>query len=213
MSRQNPRNKKTVLGVTGMFGSGKTTVSQCFKSFGAGVIDADRIAHACLRQNHQAQKKIVRAFGTEILDAHGLISRKKLAGIVFKNKISLQRLNRILHPAIIRIIKDKIRLSRSRVVVLDAPLLLEARLKKLVDRLVVVTIPKARQFERIAKRNALDPEEVLMRTRRQIPQSRKARSADFIIDNSGSLEKTRRQVRDVWKKLQDNLLTSKKLAN
>ncbi|KPK97692.1 MAG: hypothetical protein AMJ95_07825 [Omnitrophica WOR_2 bacterium SM23_72] len=201
MPRQNHCKKRIILGVTGIFGSGKTTVSRYFKSFGADVIGADRIAHRCLSQDAWVRKKIIRAFGKKILDAHGMIIRRKLAEIVFRNKSSLQRLNRILHPVIIRIIKLKLGLSRSRVVVLDAPLLLEAGLKGITDKLVVVTIPKAKQLERLAKRGTLKPEEVLMRTRSQIPQSQKVQLADFIIDNSGSLKKTKRQVKNVWKRL------------
>ncbi|MFH0826448.1 MAG: dephospho-CoA kinase [Candidatus Omnitrophota bacterium] len=201
MPRQNLCKKRIILGVTGVFGSGKTTVSKIFKSFGVDVIDADRIAHRCLNQDPHARKKVIRTFGTKILDAHGRISRKKLAKVVFSNRISLRRLNRILHPAIIRIIKGKMGLSRSRVVVLDAPLLLEAGLKTVVDKLVVVTITPPKQLERIAKRDSLEPQAVKVRTRSQIPQSQKVQLADFIIDNSGSLKNTKRQVKDVWSKL------------
>ena len=79
MPRQNPCKKKIVVGVTGMFGSGKTTVSRVFRSLGAEVIDADRIAHRCVSSDRQTHKRIVRVFGEKILDRHGRISRKKLA--------------------------------------------------------------------------------------------------------------------------------------
>jgi dephospho-CoA kinase len=201
MPRQNPPKKKIVLGVTGIFGSGKTAVSNIFKSWGADCIDADKVAHRCLRRGRQAYKKTIQTFGKGILDKNKAIKRKKLAKIAFNNRRALLRLNRILHPPVIRIIKERIKSSRSRVIVLDAPLLLEAGLKTIIDKLVVVRITRSKQLERVKKRDGLKNKDVLSRTKSQIPQSRKIRLADFIIDNSGIIKQTEKQVEDVWKKL------------
>ena len=209
MPRQNPCKKKIVVGVTGMFGSGKTTVSRVFRSLGAEVIDADRIAHRCVSSDRQTHKRIVRVFGEKILDRHGRISRKKLAGIAFHDRASLGRLNRILHPSIIRIIKKRIKRTSAKIVVLDAPLLLEAGLKTIVDKLAIVTITRARQLKRLAKRDSLTKENVFRRVKFQIPQSQKVRFADFIIDNSGSLKETRRQVTEVWRRLKVSSISEK----
>jgi dephospho-CoA kinase len=200
MPRQNP-SKKITLGVTGIFGSGKSTVSGIFKSLGAEVLDADALAHRCLRRATPAYKEILRHFPRRILGKNLEIDRGKLAGVVFRKPSLLRKLNRILHPRIIRRIRQNLRSRRSGVVVVDAALLLEAGLAGAVDHLVVVRISKAKQAERLKKRGGFSAREAAERTRAQMPQSQKLRLADFIIDNNGSLEKTKKQVKEIWRKV------------
>jgi len=209
MQKRNPCKKKIVLGVTGIFGSGKTTVSRIFKSLGADLIDADSLAHSCIRRVTLAYRRIILTFGEGILDKDKEIDRKKLAKIVFPSKKLLLRLNRILHPLIIRIIKKKIKSSASRVIVLDAPLLLEAGLKKIVDKILVVKITRDKQLQRIKKKDSLSSRDILRRMRFQIPQSQKIRFADFVIDNSGFIKQTKRQVKKVWGKINLSLAAKK----
>ncbi len=214
--------KKLILGITGSFGSGKTTVARMFGSFGAQIIDADKLAHRYISLESSAYKKIIDIFGKGILKKNRIIDRGKLARIAFNNKNLLLRLNNIIHPQVIRIIKSKIKLSRSKVVVLDAPLLLEAGLKKIVDKLIVVKITRVKQIKRIKNkprtffdgkvlrkykkvRGKTSPSkaDILKRIKYQIPLQRKIRLADFVIDNSGSIQKTKKQVerirRLLWK--------------
>jgi len=203
MRRQNPNKKSIILGLTGSFGSGKTTVARIFESFGAKLIDADKIAHRVISPGSKAYKRIVATFGRGILKKNRAVDRKKLGRIVFSNKNLLKRLNNIIHPEVIRIIKKKIKVSNARVIVLDVPLLLEAGLKKIVDKLIVVKITKDQQIRRVQNKMRLSKTEILERIRFQIPLKVKARLADFVIDNSSTVEKTRKQLeqirRSLWK--------------
>ncbi len=194
-------SSKKIIGLTGGFGTGKTTVAGILRSFGAKVIDADKISHCLLNSRTGAGGKVIRAFGREILDKHGEISREKLGEVVFNDKKSLVKLNKIMHPAVIRRIKLEIKNAKEDVVVVDAPLLLETRLDKLVDIVVVVKAGLNNQIARAQKRAALSRAEITARIRAQMPLKEKLRLADFIIDNNGTKKDTRKQVvliRRMW---------------
>jgi len=203
MKRLKRNKKRVILGVTGTFGSGKSTVANMFKSFGAELIDADKIAHRVIRPGSEIYKKIINAFSRSILKKNKTIDRKKIAKVVFKDKKLLQKLNRIIHPEVIKIIENQICASTKDIVVLDAPLLIEAGLKRLVDKLIVVSIHKKKQIERALKKASLSEADILKRIKAQIPLKDKIRLADFVIDNSSTIGKTRKQVvsirRSVWK--------------
>ncbi|MDD4953633.1 MAG: dephospho-CoA kinase [Candidatus Omnitrophica bacterium] len=196
--------KKIILGVTGSFGSGKSTVARILASFGGQVIDADRIAHRYLLKGSITYKKIRALFGNDILKKDKSIDRKKLASLAFANKALLNKLNKIIHPPVVRDIKKQIKSSRSRIIILDAPLLIEAGLKKMVDRLIVVNISAEEQIKRIKNKYSLTASEILKRIRSQIPLSLKVRLADFAIDNNGSLKNTRKQLAGIRRKLWKN---------
>ena len=203
MKRLKRNKKRVILGVTGTFGSGKSTVANMFKSFGAELIDADKIAHRVIRPGSEIYKKIINAFSRSILKKNKTIDRKKIAKVVFKDKKLLQKLNRIIHPEVIKIIENQICASTKEIVVLDAPLLIEAGLERLVDKLIVVSIHKKKQIERALKKASLSEADILKRIKAQIPLKDKIRLADFVIDNSSTIGKTRKQVvsirRSVWK--------------
>jgi len=193
--------KKIIIGLTGSFGSGKTTVSKMLRSFGAQIIDADSIARITLNPNTKIYTRIIKRFGTGILKKNKTIDRVKLGELVFNNKNLLNRLNKIVHPEVIRIIKNKIKNSSSCVIVLDAPLLIEAGLTRMVDKLIVVKTEQKKQIRRIQAKFHLGKSDILKRVKAQIPLSDKVRFADFVIDNSATLQETRVQVLDIWKKL------------
>lgn len=204
MKRQIRNKKKIVLGITGSFGSGKTTVAKIFKSAGCKIIDADRIAHKLIKPKTKIYKKIVDTFGCGILKKNKTIDRYKLAKIVFDNRNLLNTLSKIIHPPVIRFIRDKIKTSNSKIIVLDAPLLIEAGLADLVDKLIVVVINRRKQIERILKKMPLNKTDVLKRIKYQLPLKEKVRLADFIIDNSGTIKETKKQVAQIRRRLWKN---------
>ncbi len=207
--KKNEKYKKLVIGVTGIFGSGKSTVSGIFKSYGSKIIDADKIAHRHLLPGTKSYKRIVRSFGDSIIFKARLpvrkagkeIDRRKLGRVVFSNHKLLKKLNGIIHPEVIKDIKSNIKKSKAGVIVLDAPLLLEAGLKKIVDDLIVVIIDRDELIRRLIKKTSLKRLEILKRIKSQIPQNVKSRFADFIIDNSGTVSETREQVKKIWRSL------------
>ena len=198
-----PKQKKDkfVIGVTGGMGSGKSTVARMLKNRACELIDADRVAHQSLYRGGPVYKKIVSFFGPRILKADKNIDCGKLARIVFVNKSALEKLNRIVHPAVIKEIFRRIRISKRDVIILDAPLIIEAGLMPMIDKLIVVTAKKSQQFSRSKKSLALSKGQISRRIKSQISQSAKSRLADFIIDNSGTISKTRKQVSEVRRTL------------
>ena len=202
--KKQPKKKRLVLGITGTFGSGKTSVSRLFKSFGAKVIDADKIARQILKPGERIYKKLIKAFGKTIAKKGQDIDRIKLAKVVFKDKKLLERLNKIMHPEIIRIIKNQIKASSDKPVVLDAPLLIEAGLRRSVDKLIVVKTKRKELLKRMLKNRSLNRIDTLKRINSQISLEDKVRLADFVIDNSGSIEQTKKQVKQIRRQLWKN---------
>lgn len=191
-----------IIGLTGGFGTGKTFAASIFRSLGAKVIDADAAAHKAIRKGTKAHGEIVAFFGRAILDDRLEIDRKKLGKIVFADSRLLKKLNRIVHPQIIEYIMGEVRRAgRSKVVVIDAPLLVEAGLAGMVDKLVVVKCSKTKQVERCEKKFCLKKGEVLRRIASQIPLKRKMAMADYVIENSGTKPETKRQVRKIWEEI------------
>ena len=195
------KKSKLVLGVTGNMGSGKSTVARMFKSSDSLLIDADCLGHELVSIGTDVYKKIIKSFGRKILKPDNSIDRVKLAKIAFANKASLNKLNSIVHHAIIAKIKRIIRYSNKRIIILDAALIIESGLNKLIDKLVVVTAKRQQQILRSKKRLLLSKNEISRRIKYQISQNAKMRLADFIIDNSGSISKTRKQVSEIRRTL------------
>ena len=193
----------TVIGLTGSFGTGKTFVASIFRSFGAKVIDADVIAHRVIKKGSPAYKKIVAAFGRDILGLSGEIDRRRLAALTFASPSAVVKINRMVHPEVIRVIKAGISAGADKdaVVVVDAPLLIEARLLNIVDKLVVVNSSKKRQIERCIKKFRIKQAEVLKRIRIQMSMKRKLKMADFVVKNDSTRSSTRKQVRKVWEEV------------
>lgn len=204
-----------VIGVTGGVGTGKSTVAKIFKELGAMVLDADAIAHQLMEPKRLCWRRVVKGFGEEVLNEDQSINRRRLAEIVFRDAQRRRDLEAVIHPQVLRQIKQRLhRLGRSRLpgvarggqarriraVVLDVPLLVEVDAQGMADALVVVTAPREVQLARLAHRYG-NPEEVDARIAVQMEVSAKAALADFVVDNAGTLDATRTQVKRIWEQL------------
>ncbi len=189
-----------IIGITGNFGVGKTTVANMFRRLGAEVIDADQIAHSIIMPYSLTYRRIVSHFGRGILSGI-YISRRKLAKVAFSDKKKLKRLNEIIHPEILKVIKNRMkRVSKREILVIDAALLIECGLLPWVDKLVVVDLKPKIQFRRLSKRE-MRRDDAKERIGFQYPQVKKMRYADFIIDNSGTRRHTEKQVKNIWNEI------------
>ncbi len=203
------KSRVIVLGITGSFASGKTTVARMFKRLGAGVINADRIYHDLIKPKKNLYKKIVSAFGKEILQKNGQIDRRKLGRIVFySNPLGLKRLCRITHPAIIRKMKNKLsqlkHAGKGRIIIIDVPLLIEAGLIKMADKLIVVKTSRDRRIKRVSICRGISRKEAIRRIKAQVSEAKKIEYADYVIDNNGSFKETEQQVENIWQQLSIN---------
>jgi len=191
-----------VIGITGNIASGKSTVARMFEALGARIIDADEIARIVVEPGAPAWEEIVSEFGRDILEPDGAINRKRLADIVFGDEAKRKRLNDITHPRIRERISDLLREYEKEgapVVMVEATLIVEmGGLKSLIDGLIVVTADEETQIERLIRDKGYKREEAVSRLRAQMPAREKMMHGDYIIDNSGSLEDTRAQVKAVW---------------
>jgi dephospho-CoA kinase len=193
-----------VIGLTGNFGTGKTTVSQMLAELGAVLINADELGHQLLQPNTQVYKEIVATFGKSILNTGGEIDRNKLGQLVFTDTANLTRLNQIMHPRIYEIVRQRIeeyRKSSVKVIVLEAALLIEAGWRPLIDQLWVTIAPEATIAKRLKEARQLSEDQVLVRLQAQMPQNKKAKQADVVIDNDCSLQDLRAKVTELWRTL------------
>lgn len=211
MKTERPRERGIIVGITGGIACGKTTVSDLLAEKGAIPINADEIGHQLLKADSPVINVLINAFGKEILEDTGDVSRKKLGAIVFKDRAARERLNSILHPLIIQRSRARARQLVTEdpncIVLLDAPLLIEAGAYDTVDLIVVVRAPAKTQLRRtlersIAQGRSLTENEVQARIDAQMPLSEKVTYADVVIENEGPLAELHQQVNALWKELQ-----------
>jgi dephospho-CoA kinase len=218
------------VALTGGIASGKSIVGEMFVSLGAHLVQADRIAHQLMHPGEPVYNEVVRHFGRAILNPDGSVNRAKLAELAFGSGNSnarpapngddssvaparVEELNRIVHPAVIRAqeqwMEEIGRCDSSAVAIVEAALIIEAGAATRFNHLIVVTTSDEQRVARFASRQKLDLEsarkEVARRMAAQLAESEKVKLADFVIDNSGSLEHTREQVRNIWVKLQSEI--------
>ena len=205
------------VGLTGGIAVGKSVVGEMFVALGAHLVQADRIAHSLMQPGEAVYNEVVRHFGREILNPDGSINRARLAEAAFgpanvdegKRASRIDELNRIVHPVVIRSQDEWMHgiglQDPHAVAIVEAALLLEAGAAKRFDRLMVVTCTDDQRVARFAARQKMDLEsarkEVVRRMAAQLPDEEKIKAADFVIDNSGSLDHTREQAREIWEKL------------
>lgn len=197
------------VGLTGGIAAGKSAVGEMLAALGAHVIQADRIAHQLMQPGEPVYHEVVRHFGPEILDASGEVNRARLAEKAFGSDSRVRELNQIVHPAVIRRQEEwmeQVGQSDPRAIaVVEAALLLEAGAGKRFDRLIVVTCEPEQRFQRWAQRLQVNEEtarrEVTRRMAAQLPDEEKIKAVDYVVVNSGSLDETRRQVKDIYAEL------------
>lgn len=190
------------VGVTGIFASGKGTVCEMFRELGAGVIDTDIVAREIMEPGQEGLRRVVEAFGVGVLNTDGVLDRRGFAAIVFADEEKVKLLNSLTHPLILGIV-DK-RSGGEGIFMINTPLLFESGFDRYMDYNIVVTAGEGQAVSRGMKRDSLSEKEIKMRLEHQIPLKEKIRLADYVIDNSGSLESTKRQVVDLWKILNQN---------
>lgn len=201
-----------VVGLTGGIGSGKSAVARMFKEEGAKLIDFDYLARLVVEPNKPAWRDIVEYFGSEVLSPDRTLNRSALAEIVFSDPRSRKALEGFTHPrifekrdALLESIKEE---DPHSIVIVDFPLLFELGLREEIDKVILVYVPRELQLERATQRNGLSREEVEKRLRAQVPIEEKKALSDFIIDNTGTLQDTRNQVKKIMRELRQ--LSTKK---
>jgi dephospho-CoA kinase len=202
------------LGLTGGIACGKTVVGEMFVALGAYLIQADRISHELMRPGEPVYHEVVRHFGHEILNPDATVNRARLAELAFgvdaHNKSRVEELNRIVHPEVVRRqdewMQEIGRCDPHAIAIVEAALILEAGAASHFDRLIVVACTEEQRISRFATRQKITLEaakkEVTRRMAAQLPEEQKMKAANFVIDNSGSLEHTSDQVQQVWRQLQ-----------
>ncbi|SMB99112.1 dephospho-CoA kinase [Thermanaeromonas toyohensis ToBE] len=198
-----------VIGLTGGIGAGKSTVARFLKELGAKVIDADVVARKVVEPGKPAWEEIRDIFGPQYLNPDGTINRRALGNLIFNDAQARAKLNAITHPQIKAEILKEIERYRGEepkgVVVIEAPLLLEARMEDMVDEIWVVTAPEEVRLQRLMERDNLSQEEALKRIRAQLPEEIRVKYATRIINTRGNLEATRAAVRAAWEELRGRM--------
>ncbi len=193
-----------IIGLTGNIGTGKSTVSQMLSELGAKVINADKVGHRLLESDEEVRQEIIRTFGERILNPGQQIDRGKLGELVFSHPEALRELNRIMHPRMRRLVEEEIgrlRQEGARVVVLEAPLLIEAGWQGLADQIWVTSASPETIVQRLRERSGLSAEQVRARLQAQLPMEEKERRADILINTDCDLAQVRTQVEAAWRKV------------
>ena len=183
-----------IIGLTGGIGSGKTAVSDTFKSLGIDIVDADVSSRLVVEKGQPALDDIQAHFGDGILDSENNLDRAKLREIIFKNPQERVWLEKLLHPKIAEHIKDQLESSNSPYCILVSPLLLETEQKSYCSFVLVVDVPEESQVARTAKRDGVSEEQVKNIISAQIDREKRLEQADEIIINDGSMEELKEKV-------------------
>ncbi len=196
------------VGLTGGIATGKTTVAAMLREFGCRLLEADKIAHQTMEPGGAAYDEVVREFGRGVLTPEGLVDRKKLGAIVFAAPARLARLNAIVHPPVLaeqtRQLTAMEKADPHAIAVVEAALLIEAGFDRKLDYTIVTWCTPEQQIARLTAPGvgrALTIEQARQRIAAQMPVEEKRKRADAVIDCSGTLERTRAQVIELFAKL------------
>ena len=183
-----------ILGITGIFGSGKSFVTSIFRKLGVVTISADEIVHTLLKSKNSS-------LIFQVKEKFGTTNRKKLAEIVFSNPQKRKQLEEIIHPEVIARIKKKVAQMDFLLVAVELPLLYEAGVRELVNKVLVVSAEKDIIFKRMLSAGKFRKEDILKRLESQIPLRKKEKKADFVLNNNGGKEETKKQVEKIYREI------------
>ena len=192
-----------IIGLTGGIASGKSTVSNFFKELGVEIVDADIVARE-ISERKVTIDEICNIFGRDILDENGKIVRGKLRERVFQDRELVQKLNSIIHPQVIEYFKERReRNRRDELLIFDIPLLYEAKMDALCDKVIVVGVDRKKQIERVIQRDGSSEEVARNIIANQMSLDDKIKRADIQIMNDGTLEELKGKVLKVYKELRE----------
>lgn len=197
-----------VIGVTGGIGSGKSTVSRTLVRLGAQMVDADKVGHQLYEPGGPAYDEVVATFGWGVVGPDGRIDRGRLGSIVFADPKALQKLNAIMHPRIKQAVAQTLQEWRRdgvEVAAVEAAILFEANWADLVDEVWVTLADSGAVVDRLSKAKGLSAEQTLARLRSQMPPEEKARRAQVVIRNNGSVEELEKEVEALWRSVNSRL--------
>jgi dephospho-CoA kinase len=191
---------RLIIGVTGNIASGKSETARLLQRKGCALVDADAVAHELYGYDRGLVQAIAAEFGQDVMLSNGTLNRKKLGSLVFGRPEAMAALNRIVHPALINAIRERMR-SSMRVMnraVLDAALIVELGFSKEVDYLVFVSASVPVRLQRLMERSGLTEDEAMRRIESQVPEEAKLQHADFVIKNETSRDYLQEQVDALW---------------
>ncbi|NEZ49719.1 dephospho-CoA kinase [Clostridium botulinum] len=192
------------IGLTGGIGSGKSTISNMIKSKDIPIVDADLISREVLNIYPQILHDIKETFGEEFIDDNGNLKRRELGNYIFQNDGLREKLENIIIPYIKKEIFSRIEECNKlgeKICVIDAPTLIEHKINEKMDFNILVWVDKNTQIERVKLRDNMDDDEVTKRINSQMSLEEKAKCVDFIIDNSGSLIDTKKEIEEILGKV------------
>ena len=193
-----------IIGLTGGIASGKSTVAKFLQQKNIPLVYADLVAHEIIALGTPAHREIVEVFGSHILCEDGTINRQELGKIVFSDRGKLQILNEITHSRVAAraaLLFDLFRQQNYPLTIYEVPLLFENKLQDQFDAIILVSIPLELQLKRLQSRESLSKEDALARIKSQMPLEKKEVLADYVIENTGSLDDLRVLTDNILKKL------------
>jgi dephospho-CoA kinase len=198
-----------IIGLTGGIASGKSSVAEFLKAKADAVIDADEIAKDVMAPGTDAYERLVEKFGTSIIGSNGRIDRPGLGNIVFSDRPSLEFLNGLTHPLIIKRIEETLQTMRQnprgpKTLILRAPLLIEVGMTGMVDTVVLVVADERTKIDRLIKYRGLTEEKARDRIRSQLPDEQKFKFADHVVTNNGTKSDLQLEVDRLWRKIAES---------
>jgi dephospho-CoA kinase len=195
-----------VIGIAGGIATGKTEVAKLFAKRGAVIISGDDLGREVVEENPEVSKELVEVFSEEILNENGKLNRRKLGQLAFRDAVSKKKLNDIIHPHLLRRLKEKLTQLRKKegekLVVVDAALIPDWGIKNWLDYLVIVDCTYENQLQRLKERG-LSEKEAKDRIASQLPSDRKREPADYLIENDGTLEELRQESEKLYLLIQE----------